>query len=174
MKDKFLILITGGTIDSHYDPINGKATIGTETVINDYFKLIKQHYTYDSKVVCLKSSDHITDEIREELLTEIRNTDQQNILITHGTNTMPDTAKYLVERLKGSTKRIILTGAMTPLTGFSVSDAGFNLGYAIAKFDHIEPGVYLCMNSQLFANGEVEKRLDEGRFYPAKTLVMSE
>lgn len=91
--------------------------------------------------------------------------DANRILITHGTYTMPDTARYLKANLKRHDQVIILTGSMTPLKGFELSDDPFNLGYAVAKLQELEPGVYLCMNGKVFSADEVAKNLAEGKFY---------
>jgi L-asparaginase len=77
---------------------------------------------------------------------------------------MPDTARFLATNLKKNKKIVILTGAMIPLTGFSPSDAPFNLGYAIASSKTLKPGIYVCMNGQIFNPNEVAKRISEGRF----------
>lgn len=76
---------------------------------------------------------------------------------------MRDTAEFL-EQQKIEGKKIILTGSMIPLTGFAASDGGFNLGYAIASFSAIEPGVYLSMNGGIFHSTEVKKNEDIFRF----------
>ena len=77
---------------------------------------------------------------------------------------MPDTARYLKAHLKRKSKTIILTGSMIPISGFSPSDAPFNLGFAIAKVLELPAGVYVCMNGQVFSPEEVAKVVREGRF----------
>ena len=87
------------------------------------------------------------------------------IIITHGTYTMPDTARYLKANLKRKDQKIVITGSMVPLKGFDFTDAPFNLGYAIATVQIIDNEVYLCMNGTTFIPEEVSKNLSEGRFY---------
>ncbi|MFZ2979054.1 MAG: asparaginase domain-containing protein, partial [Candidatus Magasanikiibacteriota bacterium] len=86
------------------------------------------------------------------------------IIITHGTYTLPDTARYIKAQLKNNNKTIIFVCSMIPLMGFSPTDAGFNLGYAVAKSQELEPGIYVCMNGRIFEPGEIVKILSEGRF----------
>ena len=76
---------------------------------------------------------------------------------------MRETAQFL-EKKTFDEKKIIITGSMIPLTGFSTSDAGFNLGYVVASFASIEPGVYLSMNGGIFTSSEVEKNVELFRF----------
>lgn len=89
---------------------------------------------------------------------------EQKIIITHGTYTMPDTARYLKANLKRDDQTIVFTGSMIPLTGFSPSDAPFNLGYSIAKIQDLPAGIYVCMNGRVFSPNEVVKFLYGGRF----------
>jgi L-asparaginase len=110
--------------------------------------MVKPHFSYSAESVCDKDSRDINSEDLEKLARTIEMSPHKNILITHGTFTMKDTAKFLSEYLsKNKTdKKIILTGSMIPIIGFSVSDAAFNLGYSIASFDNIKNGIYICIN----------------------------
>jgi L-asparaginase len=98
------------------------------------------------------------------MINAINKSPAKNIIITHGTYTMPDTARFIASRIKNNTKIIILTGSMIPLLGFSPSDAGFNLGFALGQFDSLTPGVYVAMNGQIFTPLEVVKLVSQGRF----------
>ena len=87
------------------------------------------------------------------------------IVITHGTDTMSVTAEYLKEHLPLTHGRtIILTGSMTPLREFTLSDGGFNLGYAMSAFENLDPGVYMAMHAQVFPAGDVLKNTKTARF----------
>lgn len=168
LKNHVHIIKMGGTVefnDPAYENIN-KELMKVDSTIDSYLKnLIKPHFTYSIESVCNKDSRDITGKDLEKLLNAIQITDYQNILITHGTFTMKDTAKFLENKLSGqSSKKIIITGSMIPITGFAVSDAAFNLGYSIASFDNIESGVYLSMNGGLFKYNEVEKNINLFRF----------
>ena len=88
----------------------------------------------------------------------------KQIIITHGTYTMPDTARFLKANLKRKDQTIIITGSMIPLIGFSPSDGPFSLGYSIAKVQDLKSGIYVCMNGMVFSSEEVMKVNKEGRF----------
>ncbi|HVF69302.1 MAG TPA: asparaginase domain-containing protein [Xanthomonadales bacterium] len=160
------ILKMGGTIefiDPAYDEIN-KKLLKLDSSIESYLKsIIKPHFNYSTESIVEKDSREITQEDREKLAKIINSTPHQNIIITHGTFTMRETALFL-EQKSFDDKKIILTGSMIPLSGFSTSDAGFNLGYVVASFTGIEPGVYLSMNGGIFTSSEVEKNVDLFRF----------
>ena len=156
----------GGTIefiDQAYDKIN-KEMMKLDSSVDSYLEnVIKPHFEFKIKGVCDKDSRDISSEDRKSLLKEIQETESENILITHGTFTMVETAKYLDENYKGN-KKIILTGSMVPVVGFSSSDGLFNLGYSIASFKSIAAGVYIAMNGGLFKYNEVEKNTELLRF----------
>ena len=158
----------GGTIefrDPAYEKINDLMKL--DVSIDGYLKnLVKPHFTYDVKIVCEKDSREITKEDLNNLWTEIKSSKKENILITHGTFTMKDTAKFLENLLEKENikRKIIITGAMVPIVGFSISDAGFNLGFSLGSFNAVEYGVYLCMNGGIFKADEVEKNTDLLRF----------
>jgi len=159
----------GGTIEFK-DPVYGKLNtelMKLDTSIDHYLKnLIKPHFSYDVETVCEKDSREITLEDLNNLWAVVKSSQHENILITHGTFTMKNTAKFLEEKLTEGklNKKVILTGAMIPIVGFSISDAAFNLGYSIASFGNISSGVYICMNGGLFHPDEVEKNPDLFRF----------
>ncbi len=158
----------GGTIefrDPAYEKINDLMKL--DVSINSYLKnLVKPHFTFEVKVVCEKDSREITEQDLNNLWTEIKACKEENILITHGTFTMKNTAKFLENLLEKEkvNKKIIITGAMVPIVGFSISDAGFNLGYSLGSFTGLKEGVYLCMNGGIFKADEVEKNTELLRF----------
>ena len=134
-----------------------------DTSIENYLKnMVKPHFTYSIETVCEKDSREVTTEDLEKLAQAIENSPHENILITHGTFTMSNTAQFLDK--KALKKKVILTGSMVPIIGFSVSDAAFNLGYSIASFEHLNTGVYICMNGGIFKSDEVEKNTELLRF----------
>lgn len=159
------IIITGGTMEKKYDPI-AQTTVSTNdpSPLPDYFKhyihpLFDLHY----HPVCNMDSRDFTDNIRRKIANKIM-TCGSHILITHGTDTMPETGEYLLGALpKDHGKTITLTGAMHPLA-FHPSDAGFNLGYAIGQLRTLKTGIYICMNGQTFTAGEVKKNKGKGVF----------
>ena len=168
-KNNIHIIKMGGTIefiDPSYDNIN-KEMMKLDPSIDNYLKnLVKPHFIYDIEIVCEKDSREITQEDLDKLWIAIKSSKQENILITHGTFTMKKTAKFLEELLakESLNKKIIITGAMIPIVGFSISDASFNLGYSLASFNSITAGVYICMNGGIFNADEVEKNTELFRF----------
>ena len=161
---KIHLLITGGTIDSFYNGIKDTVECLEHSVIPDYLKSIKMPFEIETTEICMKDSRQITNKDRESLLEKISNSKAENILITHGTYTLPDTARYLEANMERKDRKIILTGSMIPLPGFSPSDAGFNLGFAIASFQNIQSGVYVAMNGRLLKANEAIKLISEGKF----------
>jgi len=164
-----LFLKMGGTIefiDPSYDGMNEKI-MKIQSSIDYYLSdVIKPFFNYRVKKIVEKDSRDVTDEDRENLLTEIQNADEKGIVVTHGTFTLVETAKFVRDRLKSiSDKMIIFTASMIPIAGFAVSDAGFNLGFAVASVhDNFRCGVYICMNGALFNVDEAKKNVEEYRF----------
>lgn len=166
IRNHIHLIRMGGTIefkDPGYEIIN-QQMMKLDTSIENYLKnMVKPHFTYSIETVCEKDSRDITVEDLEKLAQTIEKTPPNgNVLITHGTFTMKNTAQFLDK--KAFNKKIILTGSMVPIVGFSVSDAAFNLGYSIASFGQISTGVYICMNGGIFKSEEVEKNTDLLRF----------
>ncbi len=162
------IVKMGGTIeffDPAYDAIN-KKLMKLDSSIESYFhNLIKPHFNFSTESVIEKDSRDINDEDRKKLVKAINASPHENIIVTHGTFTMRDTAQFLDQEFSGGgLKKIIVTGSMIPLTGFAASDAGFNLGFVVASFANIKPGVYLSMNGGIFASSEVDKNVELFRF----------
>src|SRR3989344_3738552 len=173
LNSKFIIIaqmkvhfiITGGTIDSTWDGTRDTAVVLPESVIPSYLEKIRLYNEVDFSVVFMKDSRDVNDEDRQSLLKIIEESPDKNFIVTHGTYTMPDTAKFIQSNLKRNDATIVLTGSMTPLKGFDMSDAGFNLGFAFSKAQDLEAGVYLCMNGRVFSAEEAAKSLSEGKFY---------
>jgi L-asparaginase len=118
----------------------------------------------------MKDSRDLTKENLQNICTAIENSHHKIFIITHGSYTMPNTAKFLQKNLKDKDKVIIITGAMIPLEGFSPTDASFNLGFAIAESQNLTNGIYVCMNGKMFLPDEIyipQKKVEfikEGRF----------
>ena len=155
----------GGTIDSHWEGKLDTAVVNKSSVLPEYFESLILYAKVRFKEVVMKDSRQLTLNDLETLCKDVEEAGQKKIIITHGTYTMPDTAKYLKAHLKRSDQTIIFTGSMVPLQGFQSSDAAFNLGYAVAKADELAPGIYLCMNGRTFNPDEVAKSLSEGKFF---------
>ncbi|HSX09449.1 MAG TPA: asparaginase domain-containing protein [Candidatus Saccharimonadales bacterium] len=158
-------IITGGTIDSFYDTTRDTVVPNKQSVLPSYISSLK---LFDEKIkfttICMKDSRELNNEDRKNLLKELEITTAKKIIITHGTYTMPDTARFIKVNLKRADQTIILTASMIPLNGFNMSDAPFNLGYAFAKVQDLNPGVYACMNGHVFDPEEIVKNIKEGKF----------
>ncbi len=167
IKNHIHFIKTGGTIeffDPSYDEIN-KRLLKLDATIDSYLKnLIQPHFSTSYESIVEKDSRDITDQDREKLFEALISSPHKNIIVTHGTFTMNQTAEYLLDKSGLERKKIIITGAMIPITGFTMSDAGFNIGFAIASFATIKPGVYLSMNGGIFKPGDIEKNENLLRF----------
>jgi len=163
-RHKISVMITGGTIDSFFDSRKDAVVPLEKTTIPNFIKSLKLDDHISFIEICMKDSRSLTKEDLKKLLKAIEKSASKKIIITHGTYTMPDTARYLESGLKRKDQAIVLTGAMIPLTGFSPSDAPFNLGYSLASVKILKPGVYVCMNGQIFMPKEVKKIISEGKF----------
>lgn len=163
------IILTGGTIDSRWDPKQDTAVVSEHSTLPEYFDGLNLYEELTINEVCMKDSRALTPEDLKTILKAIEDSPSQRVLVTHGTYTMPDTARYLKVNLKLKDKVVILTGSMTPLRGFDFSDAGFNLGFAVAKLQDLKSGVYLAMNGKVFSADEAAKSITEGKFYSVFT-----
>ena len=157
-------IMTGGTIDSYYDGIKDTAVPNKESIIPRFIQSLKLYSKTKFSEVCMKDSRSITKTDLKKVLSIIENSPYKNIIITHGTYTMPDSARYIQANLKKNDKTIILTAAMLPMTEFTMSDGGFNLGYAVANVQKLSSGVYVCMNGKVFDASEVIKIISQGKF----------
>lgn len=154
------ILVTGGTFDKEYDMINGKLDF-EETHVPEMLKLGRCTLNVEVRTVMMIDSLEMTDTDRELLLHNCKSAPEHKILITHGTDTMAQTAAYLAkEKLD---KTIVLTGAMIPYK-FGSSDGFFNLGAALAFAQTLSAGVYVAMNGRYYNWDNVVKNKKTGYF----------
>lgn len=157
-------ILTGGTIDSFYDGTKDTAVPNKTSIIPQFVKSLKLYEKVKFTEVCMKDSRDLNLTDLKKILKAAETSPCERIIITHGTYTMPDTARYLQKNLKRKDQIIILTGSLIPLNGFSLSDAPFSLGYSVAKTQDLPQGIYVCMNGRIFAPEEVTKIINEGRF----------
>ena len=161
------ILITGGTFDKRYDAIRGQLTFA-DTHLPDIVSQVRCSLPIQLEINQLVDSLDMQDDNRQRVLEACRRAPEPFIIITHGTDTMPETAGVLGRALESGEpalkgKRIVLTGAMVPYS-VSGSDALFNLGSAIAAVQLIPPGVYVAMNGRCFPWHTVHKNRVLGVF----------
>lgn len=163
-KDVIHFVITGGTLDSFYNGIMDTVTPRKDSIVPSFIKSMKLYEKIKFEEICMKDSRSLTKTDLKNTLKAVQKSPHKKIIITHGTYTMPDTARFLEENLERSDQVIVLTGSMIPLQGFSPSDGGFNLGYSVAQVQILPPGIYVCMNGRVFSPKEVIKVLYKGKF----------
>ena len=152
-------ITTGGTIDKIYFDELSQFEVG-ESQIQHVLTEGRVEFDYEVTPLLQKDSLEMTDEDRLKLRDFIAGDKADRVIVTHGTDTMPETADALAG-LDGKT--IVLTGALTPAR-FKTTDAIFNVGMAVAAVQTAEPGVYIAMNGQVFRAGAVRKNRAENRF----------
>ena len=157
-----LILTTGGTIDKVYYDAKSDYQIG-DPQIKAILDRVGATIEYEVTPVFHKDSLDITEEDRQAVLEEVQKTDAEYVILTHGTDTMVETASLLKEHVHGKT--IILVGSLTPAR-FRETDAEFNIGVAVGAVQSLAHGVYLAMNGVVFDPSKVRKNRAENRFEP--------
>jgi L-asparaginase len=154
------ILVTGGTFDKEYNELTGELFFqGTHT--SDMLRLGRCLLAVEIETLMMIDSLQMTDADRRHILERCVGVPESRIVITHGTDTMAETAAVLGRALKNKT--IVLTGAMVPYT-FGSSDGLFNLGTAMAFVQTLGPGVYVAMNGRCFPWNSVRKDKEKGIF----------
>tara|TARA_B100000886_G_scaffold282295_1_gene206510 strand:- start:507 stop:1004 length:498 start_codon:yes stop_codon:yes gene_type:complete len=154
------ILVTGGTFDKEYDEITGKLYF-KETHMKEILRLGRSQANVRLKKLMLKDSLDMKSADRELIFNNCKNAKEKQIVVTHGTDTMTRTARFIE---KGQLKKtIVLKGAMIPYK-FGSSDGLFNLGGAIAYAQALPYGVYIAMNGRCFKWNKVKKNKSTGVF----------
>jgi L-asparaginase len=163
MKNNLHVIATGGTFDKAYDPIEGRLTF-SDSHLAEALERCRLNFKPTLTTLPLLDSLDMDDDDRQLILANCAASDAQSIVVIHGTDTMPETARMLGTNLaKLSGKRIVLTGAMIPYS-VANSDALFNLGYAIGCARSLNAGVYIAMNGEQFEWDKVQKNKTMGRF----------
>lgn len=155
------ILITGGTLDKQYNPLDG-TLIFEHTSVMDMLVQSRSTVKTEVELLMLKDSLEMTPEDRQLISKTCYDSHEKHIIITHGTDTMVETAQEIAAHLS-SDKTIVLLGAMVPYQ-FKQSDALFNLGCAMSAVQILPSGVYITMNGQVFDYREVRKNREVGQF----------
>ncbi|MBK9381315.1 MAG: asparaginase [Chitinophagaceae bacterium] len=158
------IFITGGTFDKEYNELDGELYF-KDTHMSDLLEMGRSKVHVEIRTLMMVDSLEMTEEDRELIVHQCNNCDEHQIVITHGTDTMAETAKVLAKKINDKT--IILTGAMIPIK-FGSSDGLFNLGSALAFAQTLPPGVYVAMNGRYFTADNVRKNKQTGVFEEIK------
>lgn len=158
---KILFIQTGGTIDKDYPrQTKGYAFEITEPAVKQILNKINPAFEFEVITLLQKDSLDLTVKDKKKIFEECEKTETDKIIITHGTDTMIETAKFLSE-IKNKT--IVLTGAFKP-EKFTNSDADFNVGTAIGAINVLEYGVYIAMNGRIFKYNLVVRDKETGKF----------
>ena len=166
MNDTIRLFVTGGTFDKEYDERNGTLYF-KDTHLRDILKLGRSQLDVEVRTLMLIDSLDMDDEDREVILSQCRKCDNRRIVITHGTDTMEQTARLLGEHLGDPElqgKTIVLTGAMIPYAFGTSSDGFFNLGSALAFVQTLPAGIYVAMHGRYFHWKNVRKNRQTGVF----------
>ena len=155
------ILVTGGTFDKKYDELTGRLFF-LDTHVPEMLRLGRCRLDVAIETVMMIDSLDLDEAGRARIVQRARDSEETAIVVTHGTDTMVQTARALAEApLAGKT--IVLTGAMVPYA-FGSSDGLFNLGSALSFVQVLRPGVYIAMNGQHFPWNAVRKNTETGCF----------
>jgi L-asparaginase len=158
------VFVTGGTFDKDYDELRGKLYF-EDTHVPEMLRLGRCRVDVSVRTLMMIDSLEMTAEDRASIVEQCRRCDESRIVITHGTDTMVETARALAEGVSGRT--VVLTGAMVPYA-FGSSDGLFNLGSALSYVQTLPAGVYIAMNGRCFAWDNVRKNRDAGIFEPLR------
>jgi len=156
------IFITGGTFDKEYNFITGELYF-KDTHVPKLLEQGRSNVPVDIKTLMMIDSQDMTEEDREIIIHNCRRTPYDKIVITHGTDTMVETARVLA-KANIKDKTIVLTGAMIPIAFGNSSDGFFNLGSSLAFAQVLPPGVYISMNGRYYDWDNVHKNRKTGFF----------
>ena len=161
MNEPVRLFVTGGTFDKAYDEIQGQLFF-EDSHLPEMLEMGRCRLDVRVRTLMMVDSLEIGDADRELIVEHCRKAKEDRIIVTHGTDTMEDTARALGEASL-SDKTIVLTGAMIPFK-FGSSDGLFNLGSALAFVQSLTPGVYVAMNGLYIRWDRVRKNRATGRF----------
>ncbi|MCC6584425.1 MAG: asparaginase [Chitinophagales bacterium] len=154
------LFITGGTFDKEYNELNGKLFF-EDTHVPEMLDLGRCKLDVNIRTLMMIDSLEMSDDDRDIIAHNCVQCEEEKIVITHGTDTMVETAKVLAEKI--TDKTIVLTGAMIPYK-FGSSDGLFNLGAALAYVQTLPNGIYIAMNGKYFNWNNVRKNKELGLF----------
>lgn len=156
------VFVTGGTFDKEYDELRGTLDF-RQTHVPEMLRLGRCRVDVDVTTLMMIDSLEMTAEDRARIVRQCQECAEDRIIITHGTDTMVETARAIAEGV--SDRTVVLTGAMIPYA-FGSSDGLFNLGSAISFVQALPQGVYIAMNGRWFPWDDVRKNRERGTFEP--------
>jgi len=154
------VLVTGGTFDKEYDELTGRLYF-KETHLPEMLKLARARLEVAVDTLMMVDSLDMTDADRARIVERCLTCPEERLVVTHGTDTMAETARALAAGVPGKT--VVMTGAMIPWA-FGSSDGLFNLGSALSFAQVLPPGVYVAMNGRVFPAARVRKNRETGIF----------
>ena len=160
MNQQIRVFVTGGTFDKEYDELTGRLFF-KDTHVPEMLRRGRSRIDVGVQTLLMIDSLEMTDADREAIVEACRGCAEDRIVVTHGTDTMAETARTLLAA--GLGKTVVLTGAMIPYA-FGSSDGLFNLGSALSFAQALPPGVYVAMNGRIFAGDRVRKNRESGVF----------
>ncbi len=154
------VFVTGGTFDKEYDELRGKLFF-RDSHLAEMLRMGRNRVAVEIRTLMMVDSLEMTDADRELIARNCREVPEERIVITHGTDSLVETARYLAGEVDGKT--VVLTGAMIPIA-FGSSDGLFNLGGALTAVQALPGGVYITMNGRIFPWDDVRKNRETGVF----------
>jgi len=159
-QSRVRVIVTGGTFDKEYDEIRGRLFF-KDTHLHEMLRLARCRLEVEVEALMMMDSLDMKDADRERVVASCRNSAEDRVVVTHGTDTMAETAAALTRA--GLGKTVVLTGAMIPYA-FGSSDGLFNLGSALSFAQVLPAGVYVAMNGRVFPGDRVRKNRETGVF----------
>ncbi len=156
------VIVTGGTFDKEYNFVSGELSF-METHLPEMLKRGRCSIDIEVNTLYMIDSLQMDDKHRDQIFGAIQRSKYNNIVVTHGTDTMVQTANYL-KKTGVINKTVVLTGAMIPYAFGNSSDGFFNLGSAISFAQVLPPGIYIAMNGRYFEADSVQKNYNTGFF----------
>jgi L-asparaginase len=164
---KITFMQTGGTIDKDYPKVvNAYGFEITDPAVKEILEIAHPHFEFEIVTIMKKDSLDMDDSDRQKIKEACENADNDKIIITHGTDTMVETAKFL-GNIKGKT--IILTGSKKP-ERFMHSDASFNVGTAVGAIQELGEGVFIAMNGRIYTYDNCMEDKETGEFVECKVV----
>jgi len=160
MSEAIRLFVTGGTFDKEYDEIHGTLYF-RDTHLSEMLAMGRSRLDVKVRTLMMVDSLEMTEADRDLIANNCREAPEPHIFITHGTDTMVETAGVLAAQIPDKT--IVLTGAMIPIA-FGSSDGLFNLGGALIAAQVLPAGVYITMNGRIFPWDNVRKNRETGIF----------
>jgi L-asparaginase len=160
VNERIRVFVTGGTFDKEYDELSGRLYF-KDTHLGEMLRLARCRIDVAVATLMMKDSLDMVDDDRRLVVERCRDAAERRIVVTHGTDTMAETARALHGSLAGKT--VVLTGAMIPYA-FGSSDGLFNLGSALSFAQVLPVGVYVAMNGRVFPGDRVRKNRESGIF----------